>query len=334
MRLPAELRLHIFSFLLPDLKSIYPVFRWCCPFRPGSRKDGYGYWRYRSDFDAANMAIMRSNRQTYDEVSSYLYNRSTIVVIVRASGVNLLKSHWGCGRLRARSLIDIPFDKFKLVWLQIEAPFDLRKHLVHVRRNLLSFCTALCQTDSPKCLRVDLFDACHRDESKSLESIHVQGGVKIVTEGIESLIDRSWGCTKEITENQIWRAANSTGISLAATDVEVILQPLKLLRGVQRCQIFLTPHLQRDNSLADLTALHEEIVRSKRDITLTDLTSVQNVSEVLYNLAAFNQDEKFISFHHKGQKRMERLLWQTRKWHRLPCDLLRSVVPIGPVTNL
>ena len=107
------------------------------------------------------MAIVCSSHQIYDETANCLYNRLAIIVIVGDDGVSFLSSHWGSGEISGDFLTKIPFDKFKLVWLQIEAAFDQRKHLVHVHRNLLDFCDALCQTDLPKCLRVDLFDARH-----------------------------------------------------------------------------------------------------------------------------------------------------------------------------
>ena len=323
MRLPTEIRLHIFSFLLPDLKIIYPPFKGGCFSYPGSYENDYGGAYYRHDFILGDMAIMRSNRHIYNETSNYLYNRSTIMVSVGDDGVNFLSSHRGCGEMSKSSLIEFPFHKFKLVWLQIEAAFDQRKHLVHVRRNLLDFCTALCQKDPPKCLRVDLFDAHHWDTGTTLhfhETTSVQGGVKVVTEDVENVMRRSHGFwTDEIAERQIWRAANSSGTSLAATDIEVILQPLKLLRGVKRCHVFLNPYLQSNDSLRELAARHEEIVQSKRDLTLAGLKSVHDMSEELSRLAVSIHDERIIDLHPIEQKRMEQLLWQTRKWHKLPC---------------
>ena len=79
------------------------------------------------------------------------------------------------------------------------------------------------------------------------------------------------------------------------------------------------PQLQNDNSLVKLAARHEEIVQSKRELTLADLKSVHDMSEELYRLAVFIHDENFTYFHLKEQKRMEHLLWQTRKWYQLPC---------------
>ena len=311
MRLPTEIRLHIFSFLLPDLKTIYPPFKGGCYSYPGSYENDYGKAYYRHDFTPGDMAIMRSNRQIYDETSNYLYNRSTIMVSVGDDGVNFLSTHRGCGEMSRNSLIEIPFHKFKLVWLQVEAAFDQRKHLVHVRRNLLDFCTALCQTDPPKCLRVDLFDARHWDAGTTLhfhETASIQGRVRVVTEDVENSMRRPDAfCTEEIAEKQIWRAANSTGTSLAATDIEVILQPLKLLRGVKRCQISLNPHLQSNDLLRELAARHEEIVQSKRDLVLADLKSVHDMSEELSRLAVFIHNEGIIDIHHIVQKRMKHL---------------------------
>ena len=323
MRLPTEIRVHIFSFLLPDLKVIHPRGKAGRHFRPGHCKNEHLWMSHRHDDAKSDMAIMRSNRQVYDETANYLYNRLTIVVSVGCDGVDLLSSHWGCGEISGSLFTEIPFNKFKLVWLQIEAGWDQRKHLVHVRHNLLDVCGVLCQLVSPKCVRVDLFDDRHWEADTTFdfhEPTSVQGGLEMVTKDVEYIMRRRHHeCSEEVAERKIWRAANSTGTSLAATDIEVILQPLKLLRGVKRCQIFLNPHLQSHDSLVKLAASHEEIVQSKRDLTLADLESVHDVSEELYRLAAFVHNENFFFFHPLKQKRMEHLLWQPRKWHKMPC---------------
>lgn len=320
MRLPAEIRLHIYSFLLPDMKTLYSQ-RGGGFYGPGSSQNYHGGGRYRHDFAPGDMAIMRSNRQIYDETTNYLYSRSTLMVSVGDDGVNILSRHWGCGEILRGSLNEIPFDRFKRVWLQIQAAIDQRKHLVDVRGNLLDFCIALCQTDPLKSLRVDLFDSRHWEAGwfDLHEATSVQGGIKMITKDVEYIM-RRYSCTQEIAEREIWRAVNSTGTSLAATDIEAILQPLKLLRGVERCQIFLNPHLQNDNSLVELATLHEEIVQSKGDLTLADLTSVHDMSEELYRLAStFTRTLLLIYYHPEKQKRIEHLLWQTRKRHKLPC---------------
>ena len=60
----------------------------------------------------------------------------------------------------------------------------------------------------------------------------------------------------------------------------------------------------------ELAAHHEEIVQSKRDLTLENLKSINDMSEELYRLIAFFYDEKFTYFHPKEeQKKMEHLLW-------------------------
>ena len=97
------------------------------------------------------------------------------------------------------------------------------------------------------------------------------------TKDVEYIMRRPYSYTEEISERQVWLATNSTDISLVATDIEVILQPLKLLRGVKRCQVCLNPHLQSENSLVELATPHEEIVQSKRDLTLADLKSVHDM---------------------------------------------------------
>ena len=320
MRLPAEIRLNIFSFLLPDMKPLYSRRRGRFP-GPASFKNFPGRGRYRHDFAPGNLAIMRSNRQIYDETTNYLYNRSTLVVSVDDDGVNLLSSHWGCGEMSKKSLKEIPFNKFQGVWLQIQATLDQRKHLNDIRRNLLNFCIVLCQTDPLKGLRVDLFDSRHCDAGRldPHEATYDQGGVKMITRDIEDIM-RRYSCTQEIAERETWRAVNSTGTSLAATDIEAIVQPLKLLCGVERCQIFLNAHLQSDKSLVELATLHEDVVQSKGDLTLADLTSVFELSEELYRLAStLTRRALLVYYNTEKEKRMEHLLWQTRKRHKLPC---------------
>ena len=87
--------------------------------------------------------------------------------------------------------------------------------LEEVRRNLLDYCGALCQTDRPKGLRVDLFDARHWEAGTTLDSYEpatVQGGVKMVTKDVEYIMRHPYSYIEEIAERQVWLAANSTGI--------------------------------------------------------------------------------------------------------------------------
>ena len=53
-------------------------------------------------------------------------------------------------------------------------------YLLHVRRNLLDICGGLRQTDPPKCVRLNLFDARHWEVGTTLdfeEPTSIQGGV-------------------------------------------------------------------------------------------------------------------------------------------------------------
>lgn len=107
------------------------------------------------------MAIMRTSRQIYEETARYLYDRLTIIVHIEDDGINFLSTHWGCGCLDGCVSTMIPLHKVKCVWLQIRSSCDQPRHLVHVRRNLIDFCKAICLLESLKCLRVDFWDSYH-----------------------------------------------------------------------------------------------------------------------------------------------------------------------------
>ena len=279
MRLPVEIRLHVLSFLLPDEEEIYPgsdSYQ-----EPGSRITTYIHNTYRHDGSRCEMAVMRSNRQIYNETVRHLYNRMTVVVEILDDGVNFLTTHWGCGRIYEGSFADFPFHKTKCVWLQVKALQDQQKHLVHIRRNLIDFCGAIYQLESLKCVRVDFWDPCHYQANSMWgfeEPTSVQGGVNMGTKDINYIMEQ-FQCTQEIAERHTWRAASSTGTLSAATDMELILQPLKLLRNVGKCQIFLNPQLQKNKSLVELVNRHKETIESQMPHTPEDLLLVRKDSE-------------------------------------------------------
>ena len=318
--LPKEICTQILSLFLPDVEEIYPGDILGYSQGAGSGNSRYIWTTYRHDGARCEMAVMRANRQLCGEMTSYLYDRLTLIVVIGCDGVNVLTNHWGCGRISDCSLSDVPFHRFKCVWLQVEASHDQSKDLVHIRRNLLDFCGILSRSESPKRMRVDFWDSRHHQAGKVLgfeESTGVQDGVKMTTIDLSDVIDYK-DCTEEFTESGIWRAANSTGTALVETDIEAILQPLKILRDVKRCQIFLNPHLREDKSLVELVALHEKIVQSKEEITLEDLKAVHELSEDLYQLAEMTHEEKFAYILSTDEERMGKLLWQSRKGHKLP----------------
>ena len=322
MHLPLELRLRVFSFLLPDVDEIDPGNEWGCTQSAGESYTDIIWTTYRHDGAPCEMAIMRTNRQIYDETAGYLYDRLTVIVHIESDGVNFLTMHWGCGEVARCMLTSFPLHKSKCVWLQVHASYDQPKHLAHVRINLLDFCCILYQLESLNDLRVDFWDYCHCREGTMMgfeEPTGVQSCIKVATKDTEYLIaDQEY--TTETAERKTWRAANSTGTALVATDIELILQPLKLLRNVKSCRIFLNPKLQENTSLVELTARYKEIIESKREHTLEDLKFVHETSEDLYRLARSVHGEIFCISLFTATERMESLLWHTRKWHSMEAE--------------
>lgn len=309
MRLPQELRLHIISFLLPDVEEIDPGNEWDCTQDAGSGITDSICTTYRKDGARCEMAIMRTNREVYQETSRYLYDRITVIVHVEKDGVNFLTTHWGCGVL-VDCFFDIPLQKAKRVWLQIHGSSNQARELVHVRRNLKDFCSTLYQLESLKSLRVDFWDSCHFRAGTQMvfeEAITtIQGGIPTTTIDTKDLYPRREDLG-ETSEWCLWRMGNSTGSTMASTDMELILQPLRLLRNVGDCQIFLNVHLQNDAGLMEMVAHCKEVIESTWRHTIEDIRLVHDTSEEL----------GFYCFPDTAQGRMDSLLWQTRRWHSI-----------------
>ena len=143
MRLPKEIRLHVLSFLLPDVDQIDSGNEWGCSQDAGEGVTAFIWTTYRHDNAPCEMAVMRTNRQIYEETAGYLYDRLTMIVHIEDDGVDFLTTHWGCGSVKGCLDTNIPLHKFRCVWLQVQASYDQPKHLVHVRRNLVDFCSKL-----------------------------------------------------------------------------------------------------------------------------------------------------------------------------------------------
>ena len=320
MRLPPEIRLQIIGFLLPDVNPIDPGNEWGNEWlglqAAGQRLTERISTTFRHDRAPCEMAIMRTNRQIYEEAAAYLYDRLTVIVKIDAAGVDFLSTRWGCICLGRDLFTGFPLQKTGCVWLQVRASNDHPRHIVHIRRNLLDLCGALYQVESHKGIRVDLWDSYHGQASAwrgYWEPTGVQGGVPVVTKTIEHIMHTE-ACTKEVAEKRRWGTRNSTGTALVATDVELVLQPLKLLRNVKDCQIFLNPAVQANTLVVSLVARHKEMVEGVEELKLEDLQLVHDTSEDLYRLAETDSGEG-IDLESAEHERMEKLLWQTRKWH-------------------
>ena len=240
----------------------------------------------------------------------------TLIVHIQDDGVDFLTTHWGCGHIPMRLSHNIPLTKFKCIWLQVRASQDQAKHIAHIRRNLIDFYSILCHLESLRCLRVDFWDSCHHRTSLPLGpggATNIQGGIRVITSDVESLVDR-WRISKESAERHTWRAVNSTGPPSTLTDIDLVLQPLSLLRNVADCQIYLTPELQKIPSLIDLVANYKRTSQSKVELTMEDLQLVHDTSEDLYWL-------RWHHFRHllpTEQERMNHLLRKTERWHSIP----------------
>ena len=315
MRLPKELRLHVISFLLPDVEEIDPGNEGAS-IQDADSDNMVSLWTtYRKDHARCEMAIMRTNREIYRETSSYLYGRLTVIVHVD-DGVGFLKTHYGCGTLAHRSF-NIPLQKVKRVWLQIHGSFDQARNLAHVRRNLKAFCVTLYQRDRLKSLRVDFWDSRHwrvgARKSVREKIITIQGGIPTTTIDAEDFVPRPEVFAKTF-EQYLWGTGISTGCTMVGTDIELILQPLRLLRNVGDCQIFLNPHLQKDTRLVDMVAHCKELIESTRELTVEDLRLMHDTSEKLSRSGKCG----ICYLSNNDQESMDDLLWQTGKWHSMP----------------
>ncbi|CAD6587385.1 MAG: hypothetical protein ASARMPRED_003079 [Alectoria sarmentosa] len=322
LRLPKEIRLHVLSFLLPDVDQIDSGNEWGCIQDAGESITADIWTTYRHDNAPCEMAVMQTSRQIYEETAGYLYDRLTVIVHIEDNGVDFLTAHWGCGCVEGCLDTNIPLHKFRCVWLQVQASYDQPRHLVHVRRNIVDFCSMFYRLESLKCLRVDFWDSSHCQAGTRWgfeEPTSIQGGVEVATKDLEDLMEYV-GYDEKTVEQQIWRAANSTGTALVSTDIELILQPLKLLRNVSSCQIFLNPHLQEHTSLVELVASYKEMIESKEELVLEDLMLVHATSEDLYRLARSVHGEGLYHLHSTEKERMESLLWRTRKWHSIRAE--------------
>lgn len=310
MRLPQELRLHIISFLLPDVEEIDPGNEGYCSQDPGSGITASLWTSYRLDGNRCEMAAMRVSRQIYEETSRYLYDRLTIIIHIDSDGIHFLRTRWGCGTLDG-CCFSIPLQKMKFVWLQIHPCSDDLECLVYVRLNLISFCSTLYQLDSIRSLRIDFWDPGHDlgMHVSSDETTANRGGVPTASKYAEyRSLARGYG--EENADGHLWGTSNSTGSTM------VMLQPLRLLRNVGHCEIHLNPRLEKDETIMDMVGGCNEVITSTQELTIEDLKLVHDTSEELYRTKNFRW--AYLAYKRdQGQQRLDNLLWQTRRWHSI-----------------
>ncbi|KAI4137558.1 MAG: hypothetical protein L6R39_007214 [Caloplaca ligustica] len=140
--LPAEIRTKIISFLLPDLPVIDHDSDWspCCNNPP--RMTSPGTWQalhegapynFRSDQEPCYTAILRANKQLYEDGMQYLYRQKTFKFTVWDYGFDYLKE---CCQLA--KLPELPYHEMKEFVIHIadvyiwETGFRLRENLVWI----------------------------------------------------------------------------------------------------------------------------------------------------------------------------------------------------------
>lgn len=147
MDLPAELRIHILSFLLPDLPTIECDVDWSptadsCPrdfpksiWTPGV---GPSVYKFRSDDEKCETAVLRACKQLHMEGTGYLYGLKTYKIHVFDFGVDFLN--------RAGIFLElpqIPFHEMKELIIEIFGCEDMAETGTRLRDNLMFLCGLL-----------------------------------------------------------------------------------------------------------------------------------------------------------------------------------------------
>ena len=222
MRLPQELRLHIISFLLPDVEEIDPGNEEDCSQDFGSGIMASLWTSYRLDGNRCEMAVMRASRQIYEKSSRYLYDRLTIIIYIESDSVHFLRTHWECRTLDG-CFFNIPLQKMKHVWLHIHPCYNDPECLVYVRRNLIDFCSTLYQLDCIKSLRIDFWDSGHDLGMlvSSEETTANQGGIPTASKYAGYRLP-ACGYGEKNADWYLFGTANSTGSTMVATDMELM----------------------------------------------------------------------------------------------------------------
>ena len=85
-------------------------------------------------------------------------------------------------------------------------------------------------------------------------------------------------------ELDLCETANSTGCIRVATDMDLFVQPFRLLRNVGEYQIFLNSSSNKDAKLVKMVARCEEVIKGTQKHSIKDLKLVHDASEELYRM--------------------------------------------------
>ncbi|KAL8692342.1 MAG: hypothetical protein Q9218_002616 [Villophora microphyllina] len=144
--LPYELRIHILSFLLPDLPTIecdkawsplrefpprkYSQDMWSC--------NDYSAWQFRSDEGSNYMEVLRANRQLWKEGMDYLYERKSFKITVSDFGIDFLRDSDQLPKLPV-----LPYHRCKEFVIQIYSCFHFVVMAHRLRENVAWVCGLL-----------------------------------------------------------------------------------------------------------------------------------------------------------------------------------------------
>ncbi|KAL8934731.1 MAG: hypothetical protein Q9216_005760 [Gyalolechia sp. 2 TL-2023] len=144
--LPAEIRTHILSFLLPDLPTIQCDLQWSQLFNDPPRKVSPLHWEpfpqqapyaFRSDQGPCSLSVLGANRQLYADGKRYLYGGKTYRLNVHNYGFDFLSESDELGELPP-----LPYSEIKDFVIVI-APSYEASTAFRLRANLLWLCGLL-----------------------------------------------------------------------------------------------------------------------------------------------------------------------------------------------
>lgn len=159
--LPAELRTHIFSYLLPSGSFIScsrehsphndRIPRNCnpCNWTTPLQESSYSFRRQDYD-DAFSPQILRVNRQLHAEGTAYLYHQKIFVLAIYAAGYDFLKAS-----SQLNTLPILPYTSIKEFVIEVQ-PNILPLFGERIYQNLLWLCGLIRRSKIHfKCLRID-----------------------------------------------------------------------------------------------------------------------------------------------------------------------------------
>lgn len=304
MGLPVEVRRKILGHLLPNAQEIRVA-----DTEPLHTKENWLMLRPR--YEACHTAVLRANRQLYTEGTAVLYNRAFRVMVTH-TGVVFLKSGYSLieinepmstrsfYEMRDNRLSTFAFHKVKQLQIQLWAT-DCRYNLFDLRAVIINLCSILYGQPSLKNVRVDLYDSGYKpqefdsyddyydllfddDEPHPAQDKHP---------GQMLIYNKESGFYNK--ESGFWIGMRWSGISTRShnipsrtTDLELILQPLKLLRGVVRARINLTAEAEKDEDVRRIAkecqdAMMSSGPRDDSEVKFVDWCTEWGAENVLWN---------------------------------------------------